>query len=59
VSLIPHTLENTTLGALLVGSRVNLEFDLVGKYIESLATVRGEKKQSITWEKLQNWGYGG
>ncbi|HEX9656775.1 MAG TPA: riboflavin synthase [Bacteroidota bacterium] len=59
VSLIPHTLGNTTLGALVVGSRVNLEFDLVGKYIESLATARGEKKQSITWEKLQNWGYGG
>jgi riboflavin synthase len=40
VSMIPHTLEVTTLGALEVGSRVNLEADLFGKYVERL-TARG------------------
>lgn len=33
VSLIPTTLKDTTLGALTPGDRVNLEFDIVGKYI--------------------------
>lgn len=34
VALIPHTLEKTTLSKKLVGSKVNLEVDLVGKYVE-------------------------
>ena len=33
VALIPHTLAMTTLGTLAVGERVNLETDLVGKYV--------------------------
>lgn len=33
VMLIPHTLEVTTLGRRSVGDRVNLEMDLVGKYL--------------------------
>jgi riboflavin synthase len=36
IALIPHTLAATTLGAERVGSRVNLEVDLVAKYIEAL-----------------------
>ena len=34
VALIPHTLANTTLGQLSPGSRVNLETDLLAKYVE-------------------------
>lgn len=34
VALIPHTLEHTTLGKLQVGDRVNLETDLLAKYVE-------------------------
>lgn len=33
VDLIPHTLEATSLGALRKGSRVNLEADVIGKYV--------------------------
>ncbi len=36
VGLIPHTLDKTHLGSLTVGARVNLEADLVGKYIDKL-----------------------
>jgi riboflavin synthase len=36
VALIPHTRAVTTLGALEPGTRVNLEADLVGKYVEKL-----------------------
>ena len=34
VALIPHTLEVTTLGGLQVGDEVNLETDLLAKYVE-------------------------
>jgi len=38
VNLIPHTLEVTTLGRLQKGSRVNLEVDLVARYVERMLT---------------------
>jgi riboflavin synthase len=37
VNLIPHTLEVTTLGTLAAGSRVNLEIDLLARYVERLS----------------------
>jgi riboflavin synthase len=36
VNLIPHTLKVTTLGRLAPGDRVNLEIDLVARYVERL-----------------------
>jgi riboflavin synthase len=36
VSLIPETLERTTLGAAAAGTRMNLEVDVVAKYVEKL-----------------------
>ena len=36
VSLIPETLERTTLGAAAAGTRVNLEVDVMAKYVEKL-----------------------
>ena len=36
INLIPHTLEATTLGSLLPGSKVNLEIDLIARYCERL-----------------------
>ena len=43
IALIPHTLEVTTLGALAPGDRVNLEADVLAKYVEKLlpVTMRG------------------
>lgn len=38
VSLIPHTLAVTTLGELRSGGRVNLEADVLGRYVERLLT---------------------
>jgi riboflavin synthase len=42
VALIPHTLAVTTLGARAPGDRVNLEADLIAKYIERLMLSREE-----------------
>ncbi|MFQ5649235.1 MAG: riboflavin synthase [bacterium] len=36
ISLIPHTSSKTTLGALTIGDPVNIEVDLVGKYVENI-----------------------
>lgn len=38
INLIPHTLENTTLGTLQAGRRVNLEIDLIARYVERMLT---------------------
>ena len=40
VNLIPHTLQNTTLGSLTVGASVNLEVDLLARYLERLVEQR-------------------
>jgi riboflavin synthase len=37
INLIPHTLEVTTLGALRAGSKLNLEIDLLARYVERLS----------------------
>jgi riboflavin synthase len=36
INLIPHTVENTALGSLKPGSRVNLEIDLIARYVERM-----------------------
>ncbi len=41
VYLIPHTLEVTALSRLKTGSRVNLEVDLIARYVERLIKKEG------------------
>src|SRR5262249_14827222 len=41
VALVPHTLEVTTLGRLQPGDRVNLEVDILAKYVERLLRSQG------------------
>ena len=41
VALIPHTLESTTLGERSPGDRVNLEADVLGKYVRHYLAQRG------------------
>ena len=36
INLIPHTVENTALGQLQSGSQVNLEIDLIARYVERM-----------------------
>jgi riboflavin synthase len=40
VVLVPHTLEHTTLGALRAGDRLNVEVDLIARYLETLARAK-------------------
>ncbi len=43
INLIPHTVQNTALGGLKSGSRVNLEIDLIARYVERML---GERNSS-------------
>ena len=61
VGLIPHTSAETTLGYRKIGLSVNLEVDLIGKYVEKMLTPRletpGGKKETLTMSLLQENGY--
>ena len=59
VSIIPHTLEKTTIAGAAAGMEVNLEFDVIGKYIERLLAEGkpGDALPAVTAEKLRAWGY--
>lgn len=40
VAIIPYTLENTLFGTYQIGSIVNLEFDVIGKYVAKMMSLR-------------------
>jgi riboflavin synthase len=56
VSLIPHTQGATTLGDKAVGAEVNLEVDLIGKYVEKLLGGR-LPPGGLTLDKLRENGF--
>jgi len=56
VSLIPHTVAATTLRDLRVGDELNLEADLIGKYVRAYLARPGST-QGLTFEKLSEAGF--
>lgn len=57
VSIIPHTLEVTTLGGRMVGDRVNIETDLIGKYVLSFLEPMGLKGGGVDRGFLAEHGF--
>lgn len=58
ISLIPHTRSHTILGSKNVGDTINIEFDLLGKYVEKMLGLQEIKKDSnITTSFLSQNGY--
>ena len=60
VAIIPHTAKVTTMGMRRPGDKVNLEVDLVGKYIERLVapwSKNTEKGQGVDLEFLKKHGF--
>lgn len=58
VSIIPHTWENTILRNKKVGSNVNIEVDILAKYVESLFMGREQAtKKDISAEWLRSKGF--
>ncbi len=58
IAVIPKTWELTNLSALKGGDAVNLEADVIAKYVERIMLYkREEKKEAITMEKLTKLGF--
>jgi len=56
VSLVAYTMEHTTLGGKRPGAVVNLEADIIAKYVENLSE---RKRQSLDFEFLREYGFVG
>jgi riboflavin synthase len=56
VSLVAYTMEHTTLGRKRPGDVVNLEIDILAKYVECL---KERKRQSLNFEFLREYGFVG
>jgi riboflavin synthase len=57
VNLVPHTLQETTLGGLRPGSPVNLEVDLMARYAERLLQSGGVARGGLNMEALERAGF--
>ncbi len=59
IMIIPHTLERTTIGAIRVGSEVNLEIDLVARYLERLSNhTDDDGSADLSLNSLSRAGFG-
>jgi riboflavin synthase len=57
MTLIPYTLEKTTLMSKKVGDRVNVETDILAKYVEKLMTQGGQKSGPVELSFLKEHGF--
>lgn len=62
VNIVPHTIQETSMSIFNVGTRVNLEVDLIARYLERLLSkespsVNVESNHSITEDMLRNSGF--
>ncbi|MDQ0205838.1 riboflavin synthase [Alkalicoccobacillus murimartini] len=55
ISIIPHTIDQTIIGGKTIGDKVNIECDLVGKYIEQF--IQNPQQESITEGFLAEHGF--
>ncbi|MGB3094257.1 MAG: hypothetical protein WBC42_13685 [Candidatus Zixiibacteriota bacterium] len=56
VSIIPFTMKETTLGAKKVSDMVNIETDLIGKYVDRILTLKKEKFEiTEDWLREKGW----
>lgn len=57
VTVIPHTLARTTLPARRPGDRVNIETDIIGKYVETFVRPYGRSRGGVTRELLEKYDF--
>ena len=57
IAVIPHTYKNTTLQTTQIGEIVNIETDILGRYIEKFLSVNNNKKSNISMEFLVENGF--
>jgi len=58
VNIVPHTLEMTNIGNRQVGDKVNLEVDVIARYLERLMMGNTQKESPVDYKKLlENSGF--
>lgn len=57
IAIIPHTWKNTNLSSLSIGDEVNLEVDVIAKYVEKMLNPYLIPKPEISLDKLKSMGY--
>ncbi|MCG8435332.1 MAG: riboflavin synthase [Gammaproteobacteria bacterium] len=58
VNIVPHTIAKTTIGEYRPGRKVNLEVDMVARYLERLLQESDVKDGiEITWDNLKRYGF--
>ena len=57
VALIPFTLSTTTLGLKVEGDLVNVETDLLGKYVRKFLSAHSSQTKTLREEDLRSYGY--
>ena len=59
INIVPHTLKETTLNNATIGTKVNLEVDILARYMERLMKGEAAAKScsAVTMELLQNSGF--
>lgn len=57
VNIVPHTLQQTTLGDFEVGRRVNLEVDIIARYLERLLAARVGESGGLDETLLRERGF--
>ena len=57
VSIIPHTWENTNLSGLKISDEVNLEVDMLAKYLERLILKSAPESSKLTKEWIKSMGF--
>jgi riboflavin synthase len=55
IAVIPFTLSSTNLSEKTIGDRVNIEVDIIGKYVRSF--LESVDKKELTLNDLENWGF--
>jgi riboflavin synthase len=51
IALIPHTVKNSVIGNKKIGDIVNIEYDMLAKYVKSILNIAPKKKQQTTLTK--------
>ena len=57
ISVIPMTLQETNLPDLKIGDKVNLESDILAKYVEKFVLAKDNKTENITMDYLNEHGF--
>ncbi len=57
IAVIPHTYKNTTLKTARVGEIVNIETDILGRYVEKFLSLKDNKENKISMEFLRENGF--